>query len=94
MRDLLKLAGERKEIKEALQHQDGVSDKLFNWNDLQEIIRSDEKAKAIYTQHHNHYFIKQMKNEGKSLRDDAYENIINGLASKSAIEQRVNKIII
>ncbi|WP_440863842.1 hypothetical protein [Symbiopectobacterium purcellii] len=94
VRDLLKLAGERKEIKEALQHQNGISDKFFNWNDLQEIIRRDEKAKAIYTQHHNHYFIKQMKNEGKSLRDDAYENIINGLASKSAIEQRVNKIII
>ncbi|QZN97204.1 hypothetical protein [Symbiopectobacterium purcellii] len=94
VRDLLTLAGERKEIKEALQHQDGVSDKSFNWSDLQEIIRRDEKAKAIYTQHHNHYFIKQMKNEGKSLRDDAYENIINGLASKSAIEQRVNKIII
>lgn len=92
VRDLLKLASERHEIKEALRHQDGISDKLFNWNDLQEIIQHDEKAKVIYTQYHNYYFIKQMKNEGKSLRDDAYENIINGLMSKSAIERRINKV--
>lgn len=93
VREFLKLVCENKNIKEALQHQDGVSDRLFNWNDLQEIIQHDEQAKAIYTRYHNHYFIKQMKNEGKSLRDDAYNHIINGLKAKSAIERNMNKII-
>lgn len=93
VQDLLKLASENKTIKQALKHQDSISDKTFNWNDLQKLIQHDEQAKAIYTQHHNHYFIKQMKNEGKSLRDDAYDNIINGLAAKSATERNINKVI-
>ncbi|MDR5611201.1 hypothetical protein [Arsenophonus sp.] len=93
VQDLLKLASENETIKQALKHQDSISDKTFNWNDLQKLIQHDEQAKAIYTQHHNHYFIKQMKNEGKSLRDDAYNNIINGLAAKSATERNINKVI-
>lgn len=92
VQDLLKLVNQNGKVKEALQHQDGVSDKFFNWNDLQEIIRCDEQAKAIYTQYHNHYFIKQMKNEGKSLRNDAYDNIINSLMVKSVIERNMNKV--
>ncbi|WP_196906723.1 hypothetical protein [Candidatus Symbiopectobacterium sp. 'North America'] len=38
VRDFLKLTSERKEIKEALHIKMCISDKLFNWNDLQEII--------------------------------------------------------
>lgn len=88
--DFLKLTTENKIIKAALQQQDGISDKLFTWHDLQQLIQIDKQAKTIYTQHYNHYFIKQMKNEAKFLRDDAYEHIINALATEATAEQNTN----
>ncbi|QBY42308.1 hypothetical protein QE197_03220 [Arsenophonus nasoniae] len=91
--DFLQLTTENKTIKEALQHQDGTSNKLFSWNDLQQLIQLDKQAKAIYTQHYNHYVIKQIKNEAKFLRDNAYEHIINGLATESTSEQNTNKSV-
>ncbi|WGL98938.1 hypothetical protein QE177_03310 [Arsenophonus sp. aPb] len=91
--DFLQLTTENKTIKEALQHQDGTSDKLFSWNDLQQLIQLDKQAKVIYTQHYNHYVIKQIKNEAKFLRDNAYEHIINGLATESTLEQNTNKSV-
>ncbi|WP_119712420.1 hypothetical protein [Arsenophonus endosymbiont of Aleurodicus floccissimus] len=42
VQDLLKLASENETIKQALKHQDGISDKTFNWNDLQKLIQHDE----------------------------------------------------
>lgn len=91
--DFLKLTTENKTIKEALQHQDGISDKLFSWNNLQKLIQIDKQARTIYTQHYNHYFIKQMKNEAKFLRDNAYEHIINALATESTAEKDTNRTV-
>lgn len=88
--DFLQLTTENKIIKAALQQQDGISDKLFTWNDLQQLIQIDKQAKTIYTQHYNHYFIKQMKNEAKFLRDNAYEHIINALATEATTKQNTN----
>lgn len=91
--DFLQLTTENQTIKQALQHEDGTSDKLFSWNDLQQLIQLDKQAKAIYTQHYNYHVIKKIKNEAKFLRDNAYEHIINALATESKSEQNTNKSV-